>query len=562
MPFSCVDDAGWNNLHGKSCADYAAYCDAGAFRLGASWAGGEVFNFPERSCCACGKTPSEVVPAKPAPLFEKHVKSFCRGTDHEVKLKDEAACEAHCHPDQRPCACFHFNKGVCHFGFTYVGLQTSTKSSTAWVKTSALIAAPKTTMGPPNGAACVPLPPRRVPPTFYLYNDAPFAWGPRLAACFASRQGVPPWAFAVNDTVHQTDGAPPPGVAYGLWLAAALANHPQRVATPEEARIFVVPAYGSLSENVGGCEGTTHAQRQDEAAKALQASPWFARFPQRHVLLASSGSEDDRNPLGALGSLASKHSMVPMCVDRDPCAAGFKKKAVVPPMPLLPLVLPSTRARVGYEACANGGGARRRASVYFRGRHAKDDEASALRSRLWALRELPGADVKFVSGGGDIKESSRSWLKAHGWSKDVRVPYSAATYASGVSHADFCIIAQEVRTRPSPRPRAHVPTCPRAHVPTAAHTPTNPRVHAPRAVARLLRPRPTPRARMSMSMPMCVCVRARACVCSRAGRRQGRGARAGRRGGGRLRAAAARERDAAAGQAAAVRHLHAHHRGL
>ena len=489
MPFSCTDDAGWNNLHGKGCADYAAYCDAGAFRLGASWAGGEVFNFPERSCCACGKTPSEVVPAKPAPLFEKHLKSFCRGTDHEVKLKDEAACEAHCHPDQRPCACFHFNKGVCNFGFTYVGLQTSTKSSTAWIKTSALLAAPKAMVGPPNGAACVPLPPRRLPPTFYLYNDAPFAWGPRLAACFASRQGMPPWAFAVNDTVHQTDGAPPPGVSYGLWLAAALANHPQRVATPEEARIFVVPAYGSLSENVGGCEGTTHAQRQDEAAKALQASPWFAKFPQRHVLLASSGSEDDRNPLGALSKLASQRGMVPLCVDREQCAPGFKKKAVVPPMPLMPLVAPSTRARVGYEACANGGGARRRASVYFRGRHAKDDEASALRSRLWALRELPGADVKYVSGGGgEIKEPSRSWLKAHGWSKDVRVPYSAATYASGVSHADFCIIAQEVRARPpapASRPRAPRP---------------RPRTHA-RAdpASRVLGPR-------SVSMSMCVCV--------------------------------------------------------
>ena len=37
----CVDDSAWNNLHGKACIDYSAYCEAGAFRLGASWAGGE-----------------------------------------------------------------------------------------------------------------------------------------------------------------------------------------------------------------------------------------------------------------------------------------------------------------------------------------------------------------------------------------------------------------------------------------------------------------------------------------------------------------------------------------
>merc|ERR1711924_137329 len=68
------------------------------------------------------------------------------------------------------------------------------------------------------------------------------------------------------------------------------------------------------------------------------------------------------------------------------------------------------------------------------------DEAEPLRSRLWALKALPGADVKFVSV--EIKEASRGWLKARGWTKDVRVPCSASTYAVGVSHADFCIIAQ------------------------------------------------------------------------------------------------------------------------
>ena len=336
----CVDDSAWNNLHGKACLDYSAYCEAGAFRLGASWAGGEVFNWPERNCCACGKPAAEQAPEKPQLLFETHTKSFCRGADHEVKLKDGAACVDHCHPSKRPCACFHFAHGECHFTFNYAGLATSTKSSTAWVSSTALLASSKTAAASSaGGASCAPVPVLRTPPSFFMYNDAPFAWGPRLAACFASRQGVPPWAMAVNDSAHQLDGTAQPGLAYSLWLSAALAGHRRRVATPEQARarrvcapcagprpctlrpapcalrpapcalqpralcgqrphpccpsplppplttrqahLFIVPAFGSLSEAVAGCEGTTHMQRQAEAAAALRASPWFVKWPQR-----------------------------------------------------------------------------------------------------------------------------------------------------------------------------------------------------------------------------------------------------------------------------------------
>ena len=218
MPLRCIDDSSWNNLHGKTCADYGGYCEAGAFRLGASWAGGEVFNWPERHCCACGKPAEEAAPEKPVPLFEMHKKSFCRGTDHEVKLRDAATCQEHCQPEKRPCQCFHYavNDGTCHFTFKYAGLQTSTKSSTAWVRTTALLA-PQAGPSGGGGASCAPLPPPRVPPSFYLYNDAPFAWGPRLAACYASRTGKAPWAFAVNDTARQLDGAPQPGLAYRSW---------------------------------------------------------------------------------------------------------------------------------------------------------------------------------------------------------------------------------------------------------------------------------------------------------------------------------------------------------
>ena len=231
----CVDDSAWNNLHGKACMDYSAYCEAGAFRLGASWAGGEVFNWPERHCCACGKPAAEQTTEKAQPLFETHTKSFCRGTDHEVKLKDSAACEDHCHPSKRPCACFHFAHGECHFTFNYAGLATSTKSSTAWVSSAALLSASKSAAASSaGGASCAPVPVLRSPPSFYMYNDAPFAWGPRLAACFLARHGVPPWAMAVNDSAHQLDGTAQPGLDYSLWLSAALAGHRRRVATPEQ----------------------------------------------------------------------------------------------------------------------------------------------------------------------------------------------------------------------------------------------------------------------------------------------------------------------------------------
>ena len=149
----CVDDSAWNNLHGKACIDYSAYCEAGAFRLGASWAGGEVFNWPERHCCACGKPAAEQATENAQPLFEAHTKSFCRGTDHEVKLKDSAACEDHCNPSKRPCTCFHFVHGECHFTFNYAGLATSTKSSTAWVSSAALLSASKSASASSAGGA-------------------------------------------------------------------------------------------------------------------------------------------------------------------------------------------------------------------------------------------------------------------------------------------------------------------------------------------------------------------------------------------------------------------------
>ena len=44
------------------------------------------------------------------------------------------------------------------------------------------------------------------------------------------------------------------------------------------------------------------------------------------------------------------------------------------------------------------------------------------------------------------RESCARRRQAHGWSKDTRLPYSASTYASGVSHADFCLVVQVRRS--------------------------------------------------------------------------------------------------------------------
>ena len=429
----CVDDSAWNNLHGKACIDYSAYCEAGAFRLGASWAGGEVFNWPERNCCACGKPAAEQAPEK-GQLFETHTKSFCRGTDHEVKLKDGAACVDHCHPSKRPCACFHFAHGECHFTFNYAGLATSTKSSTAWVSSTALLASSKTAAAS-SGASCAPVPVLRSPPSFYMYNDAPFAWGPRLAACFVSRQGVPPWAMAVNDSTHQLDGTAQPGLAYSLWLSAALAGHRRRVATPEQARARRVrtpcagpqpcalrPALCSQEPDAANdltpaaprpcspppppppsllarrtssscppsdlsprrwpaarvpptCSGKQRRRRRCAhrrgsssgrsgarlASRPLSsASPWrwlsprrllplpsypSISLPTRHVILASSHSADDHDPLGALGSLAAKagavsqphrplHHRCALCIRHTRCArcARYCSATLLPPL--------------------------------------------------------------------------------------------------------------------------------------------------------------------------------------------------------------------------------------
>jgi hypothetical protein len=60
-PAQCVDTPGFNNGRGFGCSAYASrgWCANGAAAPGRGWTIGAGFNFPENSCCVCGKTASQ-----------------------------------------------------------------------------------------------------------------------------------------------------------------------------------------------------------------------------------------------------------------------------------------------------------------------------------------------------------------------------------------------------------------------------------------------------------------------------------------------------------------------
>jgi hypothetical protein len=65
---TCVDAADWQNGHGESCKDYAhKWCENGVARPGMSWTLGSVFNHPEINCCVCGKGSNEHAPGNRRP---------------------------------------------------------------------------------------------------------------------------------------------------------------------------------------------------------------------------------------------------------------------------------------------------------------------------------------------------------------------------------------------------------------------------------------------------------------------------------------------------------------
>lgn len=274
MITGCSSVPGWTNGHGKGCDVYSAYCPGGTLSKEFEWLGGSQFNFPEKSCCACGRAAYFRVPPPPPPAatltvhgYALHINSFCRGADREVKKDSFAACEAHC--ASRKCACAHFGGGKCRFAFTYVGLLRSNEGFSAFVRPGAesdpgavAAAAREAKAAAAAGAPTCGTPtPRRVPPNFYMYDGPTFMWGQRLAACYAAKNGHAPWAmpttFHNNSGYTESGPAPQADLSHSLWLHASLASHRHRLKQPDEAHLFVVPAFGSLSEATGTCEGTT-----------------------------------------------------------------------------------------------------------------------------------------------------------------------------------------------------------------------------------------------------------------------------------------------------------------
>lgn len=455
---ACTDSPNWTNGHGATCANYAAWCTGGAFKADASWASGEGFNWPERHCCVCGGTANRAMAPPPPPPFdgftahryELHLGSYCRGADREVKKPSLELCEAHC--ASRKCACAHFARGLCRFGFTYLGLLRSDEGFSAFVRPNAasepaaIKAAQRLAGGPPT-ATCGK-PPSRVVPSFYMYDGPAFAWAERLAACYEKRTGRPPWAMPAapqrNGSRYTGSGnAPHADLSHSLWLHTALATHRKRRREGEGAALYVVPAFGSLSEATGTCEGTTHLERMAAAAAAVRASPWFTAAPKRHVVFAGATSED-RTPLGELGAMLAKGGAIGLCTSRAYCSARFAKRAEVPMLPLLSLMQPKLAPRLTAEACPLGGGsgARRKTTLFFRGAHGTTEQAQATRARLWELRDLPGADIKFSKGGpGILAAETRARLREAGWTgKDVRMPFNTVAQAAGMLRSDFCAL--------------------------------------------------------------------------------------------------------------------------
>ena len=214
-------------------------------------------------------------------------------------------------------------------------------------------------------------------------------------------------------TVFGAGSAPAPhaDLSHALWLHSALSGHRRRVREPDGAALFVVPAFGSLSEATGSCEGTTHTQRMTAAANALRASPHWMKAKERHVVFAGSSSED-RLPLGDLGAVLSKGNAIGLCTSRTYCSARFAKRAEVPMLPLLSLMDPKLPGKLGGELCAkgsqsDGGGKRRRTLLFFRGAHGTSTPAQQ-RARAAVGAQVAGAERGYqVYDGRRVERHSR-----------------------------------------------------------------------------------------------------------------------------------------------------------
>ena len=123
-------------------------------------------------------------------------------------------------------------------------------------------------------------------------------------------------------------------------------------------------------------------------------------------------------------------------------------------LPLLSLMDPKIHPKLTSEACPRGGEPKRRSTLlYFRGAHGTSEGAQEVRARLWELRTMAGADIKFSKGGPtSLAPSIRERMKSLGWSgKDVRMPFNTVATAQGMLHADFCALPRGEKANPGRR---------------------------------------------------------------------------------------------------------------
>ncbi|KOO22078.1 hypothetical protein Ctob_002691 [Chrysochromulina tobinii] len=141
-------------------------------------------------------------------------------------------------------------------GYTYLGLIHSKGDFSAMVRPDAVsdpgaLAAQAREEATP-AETCRSSLARRMPPKFYMYDGPEFLWGERLAACYHRKYGHAPWAMAKffkNNTGYTEAGpAPQEDLSHALWLHTSLVRHRHRTKDPSAAMLYVVPAFGSLSE--------------------------------------------------------------------------------------------------------------------------------------------------------------------------------------------------------------------------------------------------------------------------------------------------------------------------
>ena len=299
----CVDTPGWDNSRGKTCDEYGRlYCTDGGFKQGHSWIGGEVFNWPERNCCACGKNPPAPPPAPKKPAtYSVHHNLACKGADHQVKKVTVSTCQSHC--AERKCACFHYGKGLCRFGFKFFGLTKSTSGFAAYVRTIEGVEIPQESLHPEQDAkeaarkanSCSPGAPSRVAPLFYMYEGDEFDWADRLVACYTSKNGRGPWQHEPGDRPARLPYFRPPTktATTNCWTADTPPLPTAEHQTPSSSHApfdqatapspSLAPLRLSTSRTPSGCTArwpTTSGGRARHRRRASSSSPLSALFPR------------------------------------------------------------------------------------------------------------------------------------------------------------------------------------------------------------------------------------------------------------------------------------------